>query len=290
MTAANMKAANIKATKRLMLAGAFHQALVMAAGISLLALPFFAALTAAPALAQDTGRRSPSYRPPVEVDSPEPGIESQYQLQLLQQEVAELRGQLEELRFQVEQLNALQADRYLEMDSRLQQLMRSAPLAEPTASGWTAPELTAPAPPPASNDGAAAGTEAMDEAGLYASSQQLISRKKYDQAIDQFKAQVARFPEGELAANAYYWMGELYMVLPEPDLEAAWRSLARVIAHFPQHRKVPDALLKLGMVHYRRGDCQRAEELLSQVVAQYEGKAVAKLAQNYLQDTVQCGN
>ena len=44
------------------------------------------------------------------------------------------------------------------------------------------------------------------------------------------------------------------------------------------------------MVHHLMGDCGRASELLNQVIAQHQGKTVAKLAENYLRDKVDCGS
>jgi TolA-binding protein len=46
----------------------------------------------------------------------------------------------------------------------------------------------------------------------------------------------------------------------------------------------------LGKVYYTLGDCERATDLLQQVMDQYPGKTAAKLAENYLRESVNCDN
>jgi TolA-binding protein len=97
---------------------------------------------------------------------------------------------------------------------------------------------------------------------------------------------IAQYPDGSLAPNAYYWLGEVYAAKPQPDYEAARKALAQVITFFPEHRKVPDAGFKLGKVYHLMGDCVRAKELLERVMDQNPGKSVSKLAETYLRDNI----
>jgi tol-pal system protein YbgF len=216
-----------------------------------------------------------TYRPPVEVESS--GMEDQYQLQLLQQEVMALRGLVEELRHELDRVKSVQDDRYLELDARMQQALKNVAASEPLQ---TETEVSAASDPIID--------ETLDEKTLYDTSLQLIRNRQYDLAITQLESVIARFPDGQYAPNAYYWLGEVYAAKPNPDYEKARQALAQVITFFPDHRKVPDAAFKLGKVYYLLGDCQRATELLSQVIAQHEGKSVAKLAETYLRETVDC--
>ena len=73
-----------------------------------------------------------------------------------------------------------------------------------------------------------------------------------------------------------------------PDFERARQALSQVISYYPDHSKVPDAAYALGKVYDALGDCQRARELLEQVVERYEGKSAAKLAENYLRESIDC--
>lgn len=265
---------------------------VLAGALALMAsAPFFVALAAEPVAIEDISQTVP-YRPPVEDGRASDGggsargvgegIELQYRLQILQQEVMEARGAMEELKFQLDQMRATQDARYLELDRRLQQLMADSPGARPEAAPATPP-------PPAADDGGL-DEQAMDEQALYDTAQQLIRDRQYDFAIARLESLIERFPDGNYAANAYYWMGEVYMAKPAPDYERARQALAQVISFFPSHRKVPDAAFKLGVAYYLLGDCERATEILNQVQVQHAGKAVANLAEKYLQDTVRCDN
>ncbi len=222
---------------------------------------------------------------PVEVKeadraAPAAGIESQYQLQLLQQEVMELRGRLEELNHRFDQMQATGDDRYLELDRRFQEL--SAQLsARPGAA-----VVSRDTPSTAETGEDPAGGE--DEKTLYETALELIRNRQYDLAITQLQAVIAQFPDGHYAPNAYYWLGEVYAAKPEPDYEKARQALAQVISFFPEHRKVPDAAFKLGKVYYLMGDCDRATSILNQVIEQQQGRTVAKLAEAYLRDKVHC--
>ena len=61
--------------------------------------------------------------------------ESQYQLQLLKQEVSELRGLVEELTYQLQRLSSVSDDRYLELDRRFQDVQASVYTLTTTAPG-----------------------------------------------------------------------------------------------------------------------------------------------------------
>ncbi|MCB1644307.1 MAG: tol-pal system protein YbgF [Pseudomonadales bacterium] len=211
-------------------------------------------------------------------------METQYQMQLLQQEVQELRGIVEELQYQLQRFRKTQDDRYLELDGRFQDMREQ--LATGGTLNMSEPGSSAvlPADPETGTGGGLTAAESQNEKALYETALELIRNRQYDLAITQLQAVIANYPEGELAPNAYYWLGEVFAAKPEPDYEGARQALAQVITFFPDHRKVPDAAFKLGKVYHLMGDCSRARELLDQVIEQHDGKSVAKLASNYVRD------
>jgi len=221
--------------------------------------------------------RTETFRPPIEDESPADALEGQFQLQILQQEVMELRGMMEELSHQLTRMRATAEDRYLELDARFQNL--SARNQTPTAG----PSSEVPLSPTAE-------IPQQDEKVLYDTARKLIQNKQYDMAISQLRAVISQYPDGVYAANAYYWLGQVYVAKPDPELDNARESLEQVIQFFPEHRKVPDAAFKLGQVYHLLGDCDRATDLLSQIVDIHKGKSVASLAENYLRDKVSCDN
>jgi tol-pal system protein YbgF len=209
------------------------------------------------------------------------GMESQYQLQILQQEVMELRGQVESLTFQLQRMRTTQEDRYLELDKRFQNFQLSPNATAIVESNGAAQETAAVNQVPAV-------TGVQDEKTLYETSLELIRNRQYDLAISQLEALINQYPDGDYAANSYYWLGEVYAAKPEPDYDSARKALAQVITFFPDHRKVPDAAFKLGKVYNLMGDCGRATDILSQVIETQKGTSVSKLAESYLRDNVTC--
>lgn len=213
----------------------------------------------------------------VEADTGGGPFEVQYRMQLLQQEVMELRGLLEELTFRLERMQAMRDARYLDLDARLQQLLEM--------------KAARPAPAeesPGNEPGDIERPRTLGEQALYDESLRLVRNRDYEAAVEQLESLIARFPAGDYTANAYYWLGEVYAAKPLPDYEKARQALAQVISYFPAHRKVPDAAYKLGKIYHLLGDCTRAQEILEQVAEQHKGKSVARLAEDYLKESVQC--
>ncbi len=108
--------------------------------------------------------------------------------------------------------------------------------------------------------------------------------RKFDQAIPAFQQFLQRYPDGEYAANAHYWLGELYLVKEPPDLEASRQSFALLLSQYPDNSKAPDALYKLGKVQFLKGNREKAREYLDQVIKLYGGtnNASVKLARDFI--------
>ncbi len=83
-----------------------------------------------------------------------------------------------------------------------------------------------------------------------------------------------------MADNAQYWLGEAYYVNKAyPEAQAAFQ---RVVDQYPQSRKLPDALLKIGFCRYELKQFESAREVLGQVVARFTDTPAARLAQQRL--------
>jgi tol-pal system protein YbgF len=197
-----------------------------------------------------------------------------YQIQVLQQELQELRGLVEEQSHQLSRLARDQQEQYLDLDRRMQALR----------GGAAAPQRPAPAGEVAADAGPAASAPAGGAAGAerdaYDAAFELMRQRQFEASVAAFTRFIGQYPGGDLTANAYYWRGELHLVMEE--YEKARQDFARVVNVFPDHQKVPDALYKLGVVYHRLGDLGRAREFLNRVRNQYPQSASAGLAQNYL--------
>lgn len=188
-----------------------------------------------------------------------------YEQQLLRQELQELRGLVEQLSHRLQMLEREGQERYLDIDRRLQQQGGG-----PVESS----EVTVPPSVPIGGDDA--------ERAAYAASVELMKSRQFQAAIDSFNSFLTEFPDGRYSVNAYYWLGELYLALPQPELERARQSFSQVVNLYPDNAKVADSLYKLGIVHDRLGDRDKAREYLERVRAQFAGSTAAGLAEKQL--------
>ena len=76
----------------------------------------------------------------------------------------------------------------------------------------------------------APGIEQPGEASAYRAAYALVQGRQFDEAIPAFQQFLQRFPGGLYAANAHYWLGELYLVKEPPDLEAARQSFVLLLS------------------------------------------------------------
>jgi tol-pal system protein YbgF len=130
----------------------------------------------------------------------------------------------------------------------------------------------------------ATGEEQPGEASAYRAAYALVQGRQFDKAISAFQQFLQRFPGGLYAANAHYWLGELYLVKEPPDLEASRQSFVLLLAEYPDNSKAPDALYKLGKVQFMKGNREKAREYMDLVISQYgsTNNAVVKLAREFI--------
>jgi tol-pal system protein YbgF len=126
--------------------------------------------------------------------------------------------------------------------------------------------------------GAAGGAEvhAGDEQTAYARAFDMLKGGDYAQAQAAFRDFLRDHPDGSLADNAQYWIGEAYYVTR--DYDHASEAFERVGEHWPDSRKAPDALLKLGYTQFEQKRYAAARGTLQRVVDRYAGTEAARLA------------
>jgi tol-pal system protein YbgF len=201
-------------------------------------------------------------------------------LDQVQADVRQLRGRLEELEYKEEQL-------------RKQQRVASAPPATPiapvpdAAAGGAGAATGAAAGAAAA--GAAAGSGGADSGGAGSSEEQTVYAQSFDAlkagsysvAITGFKDFLKSYPSSPLAENAQYWLGEAYYVTH--DLDSAATSFRTVTQKWPNSRKTPDALLKLGYTQIDQKKVSEGKATLNDVAQKYPGTDAARLANERLQ-------
>lgn len=197
------------------------------------------------------------------------------QLQQMQEEIALLRGLLEEQQHALGQVRQENLERYQTLDRRF------AEVASPQApSPSAANESTAAQSAASAAQQTTAEPDPETEKLYYDASFDLIKQRDFANAKKAFSAFLQKYPKSQYAGNAQYWLGEVHLV--DGDLQAAGKAFALVSHDYPQHNKVPDALYKLADVERRLGNADKARTIMQQVVAQYPSTSAAQLAEQDL--------
>lgn len=108
----------------------------------------------------------------------------------------------------------------------------------------------------------------------------LYGADKFPEAIAAFESFIGAFPESEYAANARYWIGECHY--SQKNFKAALVEFARVLSDYPHGKKVPDAMLKLGLTELALKDSPKARETLKSLVEKFPKAEAAAKAREWL--------
>lgn len=203
------------------------------------------------------------------------------QLQQMQQELAQLRGMVEEQQNEIQRLKQEGLERYQDLDQRISAGAAAGAPAQNSSANGAINAAGAPTPPPAQQQASAEPGDPAKEKLYYDAAFDLIKAKDFDKASQAFAAFLNRYPNSQYAGNAQYWLGEVN--LAKGDLQAAGQAFAKVSQAYPSHAKVPDSLFKLADVERRLGHNDKARGILQQVIAQFPGSSAAQLAQRDLQ-------
>ncbi|TCK08836.1 tol-pal system protein YbgF [Marinobacterium mangrovicola] len=206
-------------------------------------------------------------------------------VQQLQEEVRQLRGQVETQQYQINKMKQEQLDRYRDTDRRLSAIINAtaagggAALAAPSSSDSASSDAAEAAPAPTTDSSNQTAVASGDAQSAYQSAFQLVRERKFDEAQASFQAFISDYPDSDHVANAYYWIGEIQ--LAEQSLEQAQTSFNKVVSDYPSHVKVPDALYKLGVVQDRLGKREAAQGSFQRLIQDYPQSSAAGLARNY---------
>jgi tol-pal system protein YbgF len=240
------------------------------------------------------------------------------QIQRLQQEVTDLRGQLEVNSHKLENLEEKQRKLYTDIDNRLQRIDQRGVTANTTESMEPPPlEVMEPAESAAAagNDAkttltvedvspvtttavipeTTTGTDAQVVEQIIATTDQddplkaqanyqeafrLLKKAEYDQAISAFDTFLRKYPNSQYSDNAQYWMGEAYYVTRR--FNEAITEYMKLITNFPASQKVPNGLLKIGYSYYELGQVDEARKVLQDLINKFPGTTAAQDAQDRL--------
>ena len=218
-----------------------------------------------------------------------PAIELVQQLELLRQELKQMRGQIEVLGNDVQLSAKRQRDMYVDLDTRLKRFEQSpaagAALGGPSAVTGTPPAPTTGAPPAPSTAAGAppapvAGSPQPGEANAYETAQGQRRIGNYQGAIAAFQNFIAQYPRSQLAPRAQYWIGDSYYNLR--DYKNAIASQQKLIAAYPDSSTIPDALLNIASCQLELGDAVSAKRTMDGLVTRYPTSEAAEKARRRL--------
>jgi tol-pal system protein YbgF len=109
--------------------------------------------------------------------------------------------------------------------------------------------------------------------------------KKYDQAIEEFKSFMEKFPGSGFVDVAQFWLGECYYA--QGDWSKAIEEYMKVIRLYPFSSKVPDAYLKLGLCYLEQDNKVKALENFQVVVDIFPHSKAAPIAQEKIRQLKQ---
>ena len=118
------------------------------------------------------------------------------------------------------------------------------------------------------------------EREAYNSAFALLKNGQYADSADAFQSFLQRYPTGEFADNAQYWLGESYYVTR--NYQIAQGAFELLLQRYPDSAKLPDAKLKLGFTHYELQNWADSRRILEDVLNSHPGTTVARLAERRL--------
>jgi len=207
-------------------------------------------------------------------------VELLQRVQRLQQEVQELRGELEVQSHELSKLKTFQQELYKDIDRRLTNLetAKPTPSADDTveASAQGATTQTTPETGPT----VIAEIDAGEEREAYQGAFNLLKTGRYEDAAAGFKDFLTLYPNGEYADNAQYWLGEAYYVTSA--FEQALAEFNKLVNIRSGSAKVSHALLKIGYIQDELGQKDAAITTLKSLIEQFPTTTAASLAKERL--------
>lgn len=228
------------------------------------------------------------------------------QVETLQNEVQTLRGQVEQLNHELEKVHAQQKvaansaaptdvdnDATSETDNISAGASSSAPVTKKPAA--TKKQVAAASTNAATDTPKAATADkrkdqpnVAEEQKIYQTAYDFIKAKKYNEAVGALEEMVKKYPSGQFASNAHYWLGELYGLLGKNSEALAQFNI--VIDRFPGSPRISDAQLKVGLILATQSKWADAKRAFKTVINSYPGTASARLASEQLKQIKTAGH
>lgn len=219
------------------------------------------------------------------------------QVQQLQQEVRDLRGQLEVQANIIERMKQDARSRYLDLDQRITELKNRpqpevvstppaiTPITTVTTTTVNNVTGTTPAATPATDTTTVTTPPVVnpdDDKRAYFSAYQTFKTGGPNKAINPMRNFIKTYPQSTFIPSAYYWLGEFYLAASPADVNNAKKSFKIVVDNYADTPKAPSAMLKLASFADVDGKTQEAIKYMLRIVKEFPKSEEATAAKAYL--------
>jgi len=119
------------------------------------------------------------------------------------------------------------------------------------------------------------------EYDLYQNALRVFDKKVYDESRKLFSELIAKYPSGEYADKAQYWIGETYY--SQADYAQAVTAF-NLVSKYKNSSKGDDAQLKLGLSFLRMGKNDLALDEFKRLINRYPASEFVPRAQKYVSE------
>lgn len=227
--------------------------------------------------------------------------ESAQRIEALQAQVQTLQGQVEQLTHQSQQLQDQLKTMYADLDKRVTDsaTKKVAAVKTPDSLVPQAPAKPAPATAAVALKAAAQAVQPVaapavdqpnvqEEQKIYQAAYNQIKAKRYSDAVSTLQGMLKKYPSGQFAANAHYWLGELYGLMGQND--QALIEFSTVASNYPDSPRIADAELKVGLILSAQTKWADAKNTFKKIVKTYPETASSRLAAEQLKEIKQAGH
>lgn len=115
---------------------------------------------------------------------------------------------------------------------------------------------------------------------IYDRALSLFRASKFNEAYRAFTEYIEQYPNGKMAPNCRFWLGDCYY--NQQEYELAILEYQKVLADYPKDGKAPAALLKQGLAFEKLKDNDTAKIVYNKLLAEYSQSEQVTSAKNRL--------
>jgi tol-pal system protein YbgF len=201
-------------------------------------------------------------------------LDLQGQIEALNGEIRNLRGQNEEITHGLQDAEKRQKDFYVDLDTRVRHFESAEETAKEAAV--TAPAEAVPAVPAVPVD----PSDPAPENRAFEAAYVLFKAGSHADAVKAFQEFIKKYPDSVHVPNANYWLGNAQFALK--NYKGALLTYQGLVKDFPGTPKAADVLLDIAACQRELKQAVAAKKTLKQLITQYPASEAAAKAKKLL--------